>query len=272
MKLSAALILTLAGWTLATASSIFTSSLDCHANNCNRAVTGTFQGTAQVQTARSDCSSFLQATVTAQGITTTVTTTVVGRISKRALTTVPGKLIPVYASPCSDSIQYSSACACWGIAGATITQSATAVTITVTTTSSASATHSSNCTASILTDSQNCGACGKACAAGQICENGVCSDGECDAQTCDTGFKNCGNSDNCFCFTDSNGRGFCAQNEICSGLKSCTTNDDCGKGNICAIKSCCVDPVCLPGGCANPARLLIRLSKARWQSGTAAFN
>lgn len=63
----------------------------CKADNCARAVTGTVHGATRVTAARSDCSSFAAQTV--QSL----------------------QVVPTYASACSGSIRYASACSCWGI-------------------------------------------------------------------------------------------------------------------------------------------------------------
>lgn len=60
MKSSIALLLALPALALASAN----NPTLCAADNCARAVTGTAKGTAHVTTARADCSSFMQQTVT----------------------------------------------------------------------------------------------------------------------------------------------------------------------------------------------------------------
>ncbi|EJP67876.1 small secreted protein [Beauveria bassiana ARSEF 2860] len=83
---------------------------ECNADNCARAVTGTRRGDDFVSSAQGDCSRFMQKTVTAPAMT--ITSTVAP---------------PWYASACSGTVRYASACSCWGIPG-------DAVTITPTTT------------------------------------------------------------------------------------------------------------------------------------------
>jgi len=69
----------------------------CNADNCARAVTGTRSGKIPDATSRmADCSSFMLTTV---GPSTTI---------------VPSQ-VPPYASACSGTQRYSSACSCWGI-------------------------------------------------------------------------------------------------------------------------------------------------------------
>ncbi|KAM3501264.1 hypothetical protein MY10362_005700 [Beauveria mimosiformis] len=82
---------------------------ECNADNCARAVTGTRRGDDFVSLAQGDCSRFMQKTVTAP--------------ADHYPTVAP----PWYASACSGTVRYASACSCWGIPG-------DAVTITPTTT------------------------------------------------------------------------------------------------------------------------------------------
>ena len=58
---------------------------------------------------------------------------------------------------------------------------------------------------------------------------------------CTIGFTNCqGNPNtNCFCFTDSTGKGKCGCNSFCSGIASCNSDKNCGKGSICIISNGC---------------------------------
>jgi hypothetical protein len=60
MKSSFTLLLAIQALKLASAG----SSTHCAADNCARAVTGTVKGTGQVATARADCSTFMQQTIT----------------------------------------------------------------------------------------------------------------------------------------------------------------------------------------------------------------
>ncbi|OAA77108.1 hypothetical protein LEL_06792 [Akanthomyces lecanii RCEF 1005] len=83
----------------------------CNADNCARAVTGTRRGDAFVTSAQADCSAFQQKTITAPAVT--ITSTVAP---------------PWYASACSGTVRYASACSCWGIQGEP------AITVTPTTT------------------------------------------------------------------------------------------------------------------------------------------
>ncbi|XWX02404.1 hypothetical protein V2A60_010441 [Cordyceps javanica] len=95
-------------------SALATGTGGCNADNCARAVTGTRRGELAVTQAQSDCSQFMQKTSTAPVVT--VTSTVV---------------VPSYASACSGSVRYASACSCWGIPGDVVTVTPT-TTITTT--------------------------------------------------------------------------------------------------------------------------------------------
>ncbi|KAJ6780384.1 hypothetical protein PWT90_03528 [Aphanocladium album] len=86
---------------------------ECEPDNCARAVTGTRRGDAFVTGAKSDCSKFMDKTVTAPAVTVTATVQP-----------------PWYATACPGT-HYSSACSCWGIHGETSTITPTS-TVTVT--------------------------------------------------------------------------------------------------------------------------------------------
>jgi len=82
-------------------------------------------------------------TATSTVIVTTTTTTFTGVPERRALpepmiavrqTTVVPSSIPAYASACSGSVRYSSACSCIGVIGETTTVAAPSRTVTSTTT------------------------------------------------------------------------------------------------------------------------------------------
>lgn len=68
----------------------------CAADNCARAVTGTRKGTAGLVTATSDCRSFVAQTVASL------------------------QVVPTYATACSGTVRYSSACSCLGITSASV--------------------------------------------------------------------------------------------------------------------------------------------------------
>ncbi|EPE25686.1 hypothetical protein GLAREA_01598 [Glarea lozoyensis ATCC 20868] len=208
----------------------------CNADNCARAVTGTAKGAAQVASAKADCAAFLATTVTPSATTVFITTTITPAptvIAKRAAT------VPVYASACSGTVRYSSACSCFGVVPSTFT----APTPTVTSIVTATATPPT-----------------------------------CPGSTCDAGIENCQNNENCYCFTGASTSGFCGANAICASLKPCATDVECGGSSICAIGSCCVTDesvlpgVCLTATCDNPSAKLRFAARARRAvGGTAAY-
>ncbi|EPS45481.1 hypothetical protein H072_522 [Dactylellina haptotyla CBS 200.50] len=121
------------------------TTLDCHANNCLRAVRAT-----QFPTRALDCSSYFQATVTPA--TVTITQTAPRRVTvtetiptvftvlkttrarqKRQATEIPTE-IPTYATACTDASAYESACSCIGVTRTTLTLATPSTTITVTNT------------------------------------------------------------------------------------------------------------------------------------------
>ncbi|KAF7563326.1 hypothetical protein G7046_g787 [Stylonectria norvegica] len=115
----------------------------CAGDNCKRQVTGTRAGLLAITSRQADCSSFMQATVVPDVFTTTVTVTVgsddVAQPAKkpdveaRGATQLP-TAIPAYASSCTNAVDYSAACSCWGIRASTTTvpQVTSTATITVT--------------------------------------------------------------------------------------------------------------------------------------------
>merc|ERR1712000_72511 len=115
----------------------------CGGDNCARQVTGTRAGLTPIESRKADCSSFMTATVIPDATTTTVTVTVdadepakskrANGLEFRAETELPTD-IPAYASSCDDTMEYSSACSCWGITSAVTTGPAPTETVTVTTT------------------------------------------------------------------------------------------------------------------------------------------
>ncbi|KAH7314088.1 hypothetical protein BKA65DRAFT_115685 [Rhexocercosporidium sp. MPI-PUGE-AT-0058] len=117
----------------------------CNADNCARAVTGTQKGQTQtIVDRRADCSSFMQATVGPAGaasatVTVTVTSTAapvfphqnqVRQAPGADVTVVPSN-VPAYASPCSGTVRYSSACSCAGFTATTTTLAVATATETV---------------------------------------------------------------------------------------------------------------------------------------------
>ena len=70
--------------------------------------------------------------------------------------------------------------------------------------------------------------------------------GECVGGTCKGGFPDCGDP-GCGCITRTDGSGFCTGPSPCPDLTLCPLGDgDCPPGFVCAIDTCCVDPVCVP--------------------------
>ncbi|KAH7329907.1 hypothetical protein BKA65DRAFT_539162 [Rhexocercosporidium sp. MPI-PUGE-AT-0058] len=245
----------------------------CNRDNCLRAVQGTAKGPAQVEVAKSDCNSFLEKTTTVPSSTATVTQT--------ATVTLPAvlpkrnngaKTVPTYATACSGSARYSSACSCWGITGGTKTISSGVTTVTVSTTVTVPA--GSKCTEAPKTstcgdkcvdlkaDPENCGACGVTCSSG-TCTNGVCAATSCTNQgTCDT-FTTCGAGGSCVCVSTTDLTGFCVNGQTpCDGLGDCVTSNDCALGSVCAVGSCCGRNVCVAsdacGGSSLPRFLFGR--------------
>jgi hypothetical protein len=88
----------------------------CNADNCARAVTGSRLGEGRIASAKADCSSFLATTILADAVTITVT-----EAPKTSGTDASVHDIPSYASKCSGSARYSSACSCWGVTGSKVT-------------------------------------------------------------------------------------------------------------------------------------------------------
>jgi hypothetical protein len=72
---------------------------------------------------------------------------------------------------------------------------------------------------------------------------------ECIGATCST-FIPCASSGSCqapVCATTAGGGGVCVEGETpCAGLLPCTTSADCPNAGICAVGSCCGQPVCVP--------------------------
>ncbi|KAK3312388.1 hypothetical protein B0H66DRAFT_570538 [Apodospora peruviana] len=128
---------------------LFTSSVSatggaagCNADNCLRAVRATEKAPRGV----TDCGSYLSATVTPATSTiystvvysTALPTDPVSSVDTAApptgtpITIQPTGTVPVYASACSGSVRYSSACSCMGVFQGTTTVAAPSTTIYVT--------------------------------------------------------------------------------------------------------------------------------------------
>lgn len=68
----------------------------------------------------------------------------------------------------------------------------------------------------------------------------------CEAATCNT-FVTCSSSNtDCICLSTPQG-GFCMPGSTtCSSLSNCGANLECPPGFVCAVDTCCGDPVCVP--------------------------
>ncbi|MCJ1388317.1 hypothetical protein MMC18_001163 [Xylographa bjoerkii] len=128
---------------LVAAAAAATTTSKCNADNCLRAVRASSFPT---RSGAADCSSYFEATVTPATSTITATATVTAFSNKRRrglnaepalearqMTIVPSA-IPTYASACSGSVRYSSACSCIGVTATTSTASTPMTTVTVTVT------------------------------------------------------------------------------------------------------------------------------------------
>ncbi len=80
--------------------------------------------------------------------------------------------------------------------------------------------------ANLQTDPNNCGSCGAACTAGQVCDAGAC----CTPATCPAG--------QCGSFVDG-----------CGGTLDC----GCATGQVCREGTCCTLATCQPGQCGSPS-------------------
>lgn len=85
---------------------------------------------------------------------------------------------------------------------------------------------------------------------GDPCECAYNPDPECQGETCGT-FTSCNLPSLCLtpvCVTTAEGGGLCVEGATpCAGLPRCPGGTgDCPEGWICAVQTCCVDPVCIP--------------------------
>lgn len=193
----------------------------CNADNCARAVTGTRAGKVPDVTSRqADCSSFQLTTVTPAPSTTYVTTIVTvnppnkrDEIVARQVTVIPDS-VPAYASACSGTARYQSACSCWGITPAVTTAPTPIVTIVVTET---------------VTPFE--------------CNNPGAACGDYTPIT----DPSCGPLGDCICVTDTDGRAVCVQDISCSGAVACASDSDCPTGEVCWAAGCCTGSgLCAP--------------------------
>ncbi|MCJ1462587.1 hypothetical protein MMC07_001189 [Pseudocyphellaria aurata] len=128
---------------LAQAQAVFgASTTTCNADNCARAVTGTRYPAPIQSDHKADCSSFLRTTITPATSTVTVTVTNPpvnnkrddeGILVARQATQTPSA-VPSYASACSGTARYSSACSCAGVTRATTFAPTPTTTVTATVT------------------------------------------------------------------------------------------------------------------------------------------
>lgn len=149
-------------------------------DNCARAVTGTAANVSpSLSVRKADCSSFFSTTVTPIVTTTvtqtstststyvamtTVTTTIQGK-KKRQATTVTAitqtpTAVPTYASACSGTVRYSSACSCFGVSRVTTTAPASTSTVTVTVSTTVASTTTTTIVAATATAQPSCGNAG----------------------------------------------------------------------------------------------------------------
>ncbi|RVD89072.1 uncharacterized protein DFL_000094 [Arthrobotrys flagrans] len=209
----------------------------CNHDNCYRAVKAdafpTRPGTA-------DCSSYFSTTIEQK-----TSTKVVRRVTFTITyfeTTIPTH-IPAYASACDGPAKYSSACSCIGVTPVTTTIIPTCGPGTL-------SCYGGPCR-DVLSDPNNCGACGNKCGSGS-CVNGQCSVPSCDGSSCGS-LNSCGVD--CLCFKEASNKGFCGPNISCAPLKDCDANGDCKAGEVCATSTCCGRNVCL-SSCALARRSL----------------
>ncbi len=108
------------------------------------------------------------------------------------------------------------------------------------------------------TDINNCGACGNVCPPHNGCalvdgSYGCTADvaPQCAGQTCGN-FTSCDTGGSCgstgVCGSTAPGGGLCVNGATpCGGLTLCPNgNSDCANDEICIVKSCCSNPVCVP--------------------------
>ncbi|EPS38291.1 hypothetical protein H072_7953 [Dactylellina haptotyla CBS 200.50] len=197
----------------------------CNADNCARRITGNSNAAPMTQR-EADCSSFMRVTkhigtaTTTVWRTVTVTSTAGGQYNANKEKVKRGAIpcteyytpnfVPEYATPCSGTSRYSSACSCWGITLSTITQGGSTVKVTSTSTVTRIVTRRlggsgpgngvqpppdyettptpdppscyngqqlchGSCKNIFGSDTSNCGGCGVGCEEGATCINGVCT-------------------------------------------------------------------------------------------------
>jgi len=222
----------------------------CNADNCARAVTGT-NALPALSIRQADCSSFQLTTVTPSAVTVTNTVTItpappVKRDNEKRQVTVVPTAVPTYASACSGTVRYASACSCWGITAHTTFAPTPTSTVTATVTA-------------VPTACSNPGSCGTFF---------IISD------------PSCGDFGVCTCAEDSDGSAKCVQDASC-GNQACTSDSDCsagpqGQAGVCWTNNCCGSNICTFAStiCANPqarSRLFRLKAKRGSDVPTAAF-
>ncbi|KAH8901662.1 hypothetical protein GQ53DRAFT_790105 [Thozetella sp. PMI_491] len=104
----------------------------CNDDNCARAVTGTRRGPSFSSTAQSDCAAFM--VVTEYGHTAYVfSDTLLSTVTVTTPVAPTSKTVPTYASACSGTSRYASACSCWGVTSTTVSKPDQTTTTTVST-------------------------------------------------------------------------------------------------------------------------------------------
>ena len=99
----------------------------------------------------------------------------------------------------------------------------------------------------IDTTATDCANLGGAFNADIVCASGICDAPECAAATCST-FVPCAPNPNCVCasITGGGAGGVCLDGTtLCAPLQRCF-DGNCPPGSVCAINTCCDEPVCVP--------------------------
>lgn len=74
---------------------------------------------------------------------------------------------------------------------------------------------------------------------------------KCTGGNCTIGFTNCGkqHNTNCYCFSDTKGKGFCGCNSYCASIPPCSSSSQCGKKGFCSGFNGCTGCNASPGVC-----------------------
>lgn len=204
--------------------------------------------------------------------------------------TVSSSNVPEYASACSGTARYISACSCWGVTRSTTMAPTPLTTLTITATATSTSTidvvatttvdvtcasPSGLCTPSgpctdLRSDQNNCGACGAVCSG--ACVNGVCSSSCAAPNSCSAAVP-CAGGMPCQCLLSTSGYSFCVNSgdDSCPSL-TCGIDTHCPLGYVCLPDTCCGEGICRKandcGNAASPARLF----KMRRGDGTKYIN